>query len=224
MAMFAMLGLAITIVIFFFFFGHIFIVIPILKENEVERHSVILANLFISSDKLTYSDGYRTYRGEFDKSKLDKELVNQGNALAFLNVFHQSDLLNDISYPNSAVVLTVTDLENNNQWYLSGNGKIESGGTAAQDFFQCMVSHIRIDPASIFRAMRTVSSTGLSGTPYDFLTTPIKAFWTDYDIQSCQEVFLTNGGVVTEKTFPISIRYSDNDIHMGILSLSLAEV
>ena len=89
MAMFAMFGLAVTIVIFFLYFGHIFIIIPILKENEVERHSIILANLFLSSDKLTYFDGFRSYRGVFDKSKLDNEMINQENALSFLKIFQQ---------------------------------------------------------------------------------------------------------------------------------------
>ena len=212
MAVVAMLGLAISIIIFFFFFGHIFIVIPILKENEVERHSIILANLFLSTDKLTYFDGYRSYRGVLDKSKLDKEMVNQGSALSFLDVFHQSDLFKEISYPNSVATVTVRDVDNNNQWYISGTGNIQSDGTAAQSFFECMISHIRIDPASIFRALRPT-----------VVPAPIAAFWTDYDLQACSDVLLSKGGVVTDKTFPVSIRYSNNDIHLGILSLSLAE-
>lgn len=224
MAIVAMLGLAISIVIFFFFFGNIFIITPILQENEVQRHSIILANIYLSSEKLTYFDGYRSYRGVFDKSKLDNEMVNQGNALSFSDVFQKSDLLQEDSYPNSVVTITVTDVENNNEWYLSGTGNIQASGTAAQSFFQCMVSHIKIDSASIFRALRPTPGPYLPGTPYDFLLTPVKAFYTDYDLQACEQVLQSKGGIVSDATFPVSIRYSDNDIHMGILSLSLSEV
>jgi hypothetical protein len=216
-AIVALLALAVGVVIFFFFFGHIFIIIPILKESEIERHSIILANLYISSDKLTYSDGSRSYRGIFDKSKLDKEMVTQSNALSFLNIFQQSDLLQNISYPNSVVILTVTDLDNNNRWYVSGRGDfLGTEGTSAQSYFECMISHIRIDAASFFRGLRGSSAV----LPFN----PINAFWTDYDMQACQQVFNSKQGVVAFKTFPVSIRYSDNDVHLGVLSLSLAEV
>jgi len=211
MALFAMVGLAISIVIFFYFFGHLFIIIPILKENEVERHSIILANLFLSSDKLTYSDNFRSYRAVFDKDKLDNELIDEKTALSFFNIAQKSTLLDEISYPNSIVVATIADTENNNKWYIFSKGKSQWAGTAAQSYFECMISHIRIDPASIFRAIR-------HGIP-----NPIDAFWKDYDMEACQQVFNSKQGVVAFKTFPVSIRYSDNDIHLGILSLSLAE-
>jgi hypothetical protein len=77
-----------------------------------------------------------------------------------------------------------------------------------------MVSHIRLDPASIFRAMRP------TGPPI----APIKALWTDYDFNACYQVLSSKAGVVAFQTFPVSIRYSDNDIHLGTLSLSLAEI
>lgn len=211
MAFFAMIGLAISIIIFFYFFGNIFIIIPILKENDVQRHSIVLANLFLSSDKLIYTDSFRSYRGVFDKAKLDQEMVTQSNALQFLNIFQQSDILQEISYPNSVVVLTVTDLSNNNAWYVAGTGNIQGSGTAAQSYWQCMTSHIRIDAASFFRLLRP------TGPPI------IKAFWTDYDLDACQQVLNSKQGVVAFETFPVSIRYSDNDIHLGVLSLSLAE-
>ena len=210
----AMLGMAVGIAIFMLFYGHIFIVIPILKENEIQRHSIILANLFMSSDKLTYSDGFRSYRAVLDKSKLDKEMVNKDNALAFLDIFRQTSLLKEISYPNSVVTLTILDNDNGNKWYVSGMGPIQGDGTAVQSYFECMGSHIRIDAASFFRALRP------TGPPL----APIKAFWTDYDLDACSQVFNSKAGVVIYQTFPVSIRYSDNDIHLGTLSLSLAEM
>lgn len=212
-ALLALFALAVGIIIFFYFFGHLFIIIPILKENEVERHSIVLANLFMSSDRLTYSDNFRSYRAVFDKTKLDKEMVTKTNFLAFLNIFQESKILDNISYPNSVVTLTITDLDNDNKWYVSGHGKfLGTEGTAAESFFECMISHIRIDTASFFRALRP------TGIPI------IKAFWTDYDLDACGQVFNSKQGVVAFKTFPVSIRYSNNDIHLGILSLSLAEI
>jgi hypothetical protein len=207
-----MFGLAISIVILFLFFGHMFLVIPIIKENEIERHSIILANAFMSSDKLAYYDNLRTYRAVLDKEKLDNEMVNKNNILSYLKIFDESKLIKEISYPNSAVFLIVSDNEQDSTWFLIGGGPIKGEGTGISTYSQCMLSHVRIDPAMIFRAYRK-----------GFFN-PIDAVWTDYDMQACNEVLNANQGFVAFKTFPVAIRYSDNDIHTGVLSLSLAEV
>jgi len=211
-SIFAMFGLTISILVFFFFFGHMFLVIPIIKENEIERHSIILSNIFMSSDKLINSDGVRTYRAVFDKEKLDKEMVNKNNILSYLKIFDESKLIKENSYPNSAVLLIIADSERDNSWFLVGGGEIKGEGSAATAYSQCMLSHIRVDPALIFRSIR-------KGYP-----SIIDAFWTDYDMQACGEVLKSKQGVVASKTFPIAIRYADDDIHVGVLSLSLAEV
>jgi hypothetical protein len=108
--------------------------------------------------------------------------------------------------------LTVADSEEDNSWFLIGTGPLKGEATAATAYSQCMLSHIRIDPAMIFRLIR-------KGFP-----NPIDAIWTDYDMQACQEVLKSNEGLVVFKTFPVTIRYSDDNVHVGVLSLSLAEI
>jgi len=120
------------------------------QESDVDRHAFTLGNIFLSSEKLAYSDGDKLYRGIFDKNKID-------------NIKDNSDsLFNGLAYPASSVEITIEDTDSNNKWYFSGNG-----------------------PPS---------------------TQPI---------QTEEKVF--------QITFPVVIRFSENDFHIGKFTLKLTE-
>lgn len=133
----ALLTLGLIAVFWFMLIAYYFDVEDAVTKSEVERHNLNLAQVLISSPRLTYSDGNQNYRGILDWSKVDKQLVSG------------SELLNEIGYPNSIMAIGVKNLDTGKTKSVAYFGSFSLTGLNIVDFWGCLKPKISLD--MIFR-------------------------------------------------------------------------
>lgn len=132
-------AIGLIILLIFIVFGGALNINEIINENQLERHTIALAQVLLTSDYFVYSDGEIITRAVFDKDKLDNIQKDP------------QELFSEINYPNHEYFIMINDLDVTKQWLM---GK-------------------EFSPA---------------------------------------------------KGFPVAIRYSDDDVHVGMLIVGLKEV
>ncbi|MEM3393666.1 MAG: hypothetical protein QXY79_01300 [Candidatus Methanomethylicia archaeon] len=186
------------------FISRIFEVHVISDQISIERKSLNLANILISSDKLCYESNGKIYRGILDANKLDTFFVKNDYPI-------QVDI--GIGYPNSINIVSVVDLESCNPdclfsygecensfcdgWFAYLSAPISLEGFSTSKFFTCMIEN--------FKPMRAIFG------------------WYHQDLEKCvkysQEstgisIFYTKGAPVNNG-LPILIRYTNGELHIG---------
>ena len=208
-----MLVLGLIVVIFNLFIGRYFDIKTILNENAVDRHAIAFGNVLLSSDKIAYSDDMRTYRGIFDKIKLDEEMINQNNFMDFMKIFQQSEMLKEISYPDSLIGVNVVDKETGESWMLFGYGKMSIQAFSSTVYGECLFNKLKPDAQTVFRALSNTLVFGPVG---------LTKIWDNYDLKTCENELGDRLGT-SYNTFPVAIRISDNEVHAGVLNLRITE-
>ena len=192
----------------------------IIEGAEVERHVIILGNLYLSSGRLAVTDGNNIKRGVFDKEKLDKELINRGNFWDYLRLLETSDLFKEVSYPGSLITLGVSDLESSNSWFMLGRGYSTAGAdkSVVIDFAKCLLQKIKIDLNTPLRMLSIGGFVPVAG-PGGISRLP--SLWDQQDFDGCTQAA---GGKIgsSTKAFPVAIK-DGNDVHIGIMTITLAE-
>lgn len=193
---------SIGVVAFFYvlMFGRYFDIHSVIVSNEAKRHVINMAQVILSSDKLVYEEEIggmkRFYRGVFDRAKLDEQLMtDEGDT-------KESEIIEEISYPNTATQIIVYDVELDQGWTLSFGGP---GSEITTQFLDCMYKNI---DKNIFR---WVFNNPLQPSP-----------WNLWDIVECAGTYGTKIGIF-EKDFPVLI--NDNGVlHAGRLYIRLMEL
>lgn len=214
----ALIAIGLFVVIILFFANYYIQTNVVIKSNDVERHGIVLGNLLLTSDKLSFTNGKTLYRDVFSKDKLDNEMVNLLKLVTYKNIFSDSDIFKEISYPNSMVFLYVTDLDTNERWFLIGHGPLTT--TEATDWIGCFGTKLRLDPQAVGRFL--ISIPALSN-PATAPAAVLNSLWDAYDFSECEHSLSSQVGTTTQ-TFPVAIRISDTEIHEGILSVGLREL
>jgi len=198
--MFVILGC--IIIVLALFFGGYFDTHTMVEGSDVERHAITMANILLSSKNLTHSDGNKFLRGIFDKEKLDKSLLKQESILDILNLRNSARDLG-IAYPNSIAFVRVSDLETNDAWYVSLIGESTIEGSSMIKRFDCLWNNMKIDVTMLFRI-------------------PAFSPWEIWDLRKCEMVYASSSGVSTQG-FPVAIRVSDSEVHVGVMVVELTE-
>lgn len=237
-----LLAIAFIISLYFFGIGGFLKISTIFEGSEVDRHAVILANVLISSDKLSYSDENKIYRGLLDLNKLNRYFVSEGTFDIHPFIIKSNPIIEEFSYPNSEVYISVWDFDAQKSWVLAGNGP--SDGKLA-GFGSCIFSKIKLDPRTIFRLIAYHGTAALGGKGITFVAEKVKipvaqsvnlvtqytwstrllamtGIWDQYDLKECENAVATKSGT-TSKSFPVAIRISENEIHLGSLNIQLTE-
>lgn len=193
---------SIGVVAFFYFllFGRYFDIHSIIMSNEAKRHVINMAQVMLSSDKLVYEEEIggmkRFYRGVFDRAKLDEQLMTDEGDIK------ESEIREEISYPNTGTQIIVYDVELEKSWTLSFGGP---GLENQMQFLECMYRNI---DKNIFS---WVFNNPLRPSPWNF-----------WDIVECTMTYETKIGIF-EKDFPVLI--NDNGVlHAGRLYIRLMEL
>lgn len=184
----------------------------IVEENQAERHAIILAQVFSSLPNLTYSDGQTFYRAVFEKKKIDDLMIKQPEFVSNWqeNLYPDLKLSNETGYPDSYSLITLLDLEANENWIAVVAGPQKK--FKVSEFVKCLINNKKGDIDKLFEAG--------SGP------------WNVFDIDACVENFnsLYDVTVYYSKTgtsfhgFPVSIRISEEEIHSALLRVWVAEV
>jgi hypothetical protein len=175
----------------------------IVKSSDAEIHSITLAQLLLSSDKLVYKDDYRTYRAVFDKDKLDSTLTK----VEWIMLKDYKNIAADtgIWYPNAIAIVVIKDLENGYTW----GGVIKPptvSGTAFSNLISCLDETVKVDLGMFFR-------------PFSGL------FWEWQDLYyKCPTESVLNRVTPSSKNFPATIRVSDSEIHPAVMVVQTTEV
>jgi len=187
----ALLVLGLIAVFWFMLIGYYFDVEAAVISAEVERHNLNLAQVLISSPRIAYSDGDKIYRGILDWDKVNSQLVSG------------SELLNEIGYPNSVMVIGVKNLDTGDSKSIVYFGSFSIPGLNIFDFIACMQSAININIDMIFRI-------------------PPGSLWYISDIVACEVTEASKYGTEV-RSFPISIR-KNGEVHPGVLIVTLLEL
>ncbi len=163
-----------VILLYFTALGRYFDIHAFVKGNEVERHTINLAQVLLSSENLAYTDANIIHRGLLDKDKLDEQFAEA-----------DTDIKN-MWYPNSIISIEVKDLESGSKWNLVYSGEITKT-SGISEHLEC-INGIDI-----------------------------------WDIKSCEASLESRTGTAV-KQFPLTIRLSENEIHVGRMTVKLTEL
>ncbi|MFH8086615.1 MAG: hypothetical protein QW609_02225 [Candidatus Aenigmatarchaeota archaeon] len=194
-------------------------------SNEVERHAINSGNVLLSSKELVVSDEYKPYRAVFSKSKLDEYLITRKKYESLRDagleklveeiVLFQEKIENlieegkikEMAYPNSIVFGVIVDLEDpnkENEWLIISRGPINIEGFSLYQTFECLLKDINIDWDMFFRP----SPAGLVRWP---------------SLAKCGINFISEAGV-SSQGFPVGIKVSKDEIHVGRMYIWLLEI
>jgi hypothetical protein len=199
--------IALVAFIYFLIYGKYFDIHAVVQSNEAKRHTINIAQVLLSSDRLVYSENIdgsmRYYRGIFDSGKLDEQFVNEDYFSKKETANKEGGLLKDeIVYPNASINLVVTDFENDKIWVLSYGWP---GIQGSSELIGCMDE--KIDFMSLFN-------------PVNYFASP----WSYWDIKECLDNYGSKIGTF-ENNFPILIRDSVNgELHIARLFARVTEL
>lgn len=200
-----LLVIALIIMLYFLFIGRYFELHAIVVSSEVERHTIDLAQVLLSSDRLCYSDNDQIHRGVFEESKLDIQLIDG------------SELSQEIGYPNSILIIGIVDVDTGDEWSMKIYGPFSIEGLHATEFIKCLSTKVKIDAGTIFRMGPCVVI-----PPFFQPICLALSFWEYYDIGACLEAGISRYGT-HKRHFPIGIK-TGNDVHMGLLAITIMEL
>lgn len=170
-------------------------------ENMNERHALALANIFNSHPNITYFDGYQFHRDMLDKEKLDNLMVKKQDFIDNWQekIYPNIELSKNFSSPDSYNVIIVLDLETDDAWIMSLNGTTEKFNL--DDFLDCLKKEIKAkDMPKLFE---------LDSNLHEILK-----------IEKCEVSLYSK---ILDYGFPVTIRYSDYDIHTGLVKVMVVE-
>ncbi len=177
----------------------------IVKEFQIERQTIDLAQALLTSEQLAYNDGNRFYRAIYDKGKLDSMLKKGETGFDFLS---PNDKIT-VMYPNSVAIFQVKDLKTGETWSSVIKGpyvfKISEGQQLT-----CLGNSAKIDLGSFFRLIA----------------------WDLEDIKKCLiDKGISSGDLpsysfsnsdISKRGFPVAIKSGD-EIHVGRMSVELVQ-
>jgi len=160
----AFFAIGVIAFIYFFFYGKYFDIHAIVESNEMERHTINMAQILSSSKKLVYSESIggeeRFYRGVFDKSKLDNEFIPEEEYKTGI-IERESGVKEDITYPNSVTRLTIKNLDNDDVWLLA-SADYSMGESSG--FMNCLALNIGLGFTQDYEECRRTYLASKTGT------------------------------------------------------------
>jgi len=173
----------------------------IVMGNDNERHALTLANIFSSHPDIVYFDGYQSHRAVIDKVKLDEQMTKKKDFIADWKekLYPNLELSKNFSYPDSYTVIITSDLEADYAWITTLNGTAK--GFNLDDFLSCLRQNI--NPNDIPKLFE------LDSNLHEILK-----------IEKCKSLFYSK---ILDYGFPVAVRYSDNDIHAGLVKVLVVE-
>ena len=204
----AFVAIGVIVLFYFLLYGRYFDVHVMVESAEVQRHAINAAQLLLSSDKLAYeeataaADGIvqkRYLRGIFDRTKLDGLMFSEE---AEQKDYEASCEKLNISYPDSAMEIIVSDAATDRSWVLPCGLASPLHASEIKSYVSCMYNNI---DWNILRWVFNIP----------------KGPWQYWDIKECATNFGSKIGTF-EKEFPLMIRDGDS-LHAGRLFIRLTE-
>ena len=192
-------------ILYFFIFTRYFDVQFMVIGNEAKRHTINIAQVLASSDKLVYeesfSDGTKRFnRAIFDKNKLDEQMVNSEYFNNYNLVTKDSEISEELGYPNTTIDIIVYDSYTASRWVLS----IIGPGIGDRDELSTCLSN-------------KINSNFFSQGLPDIFT-----LWEWWQTEQCFDKYEPKVGTY-QKNFPALIKDEEGS-HAGHLLVRLTEI
>ncbi len=181
--------------------GQVTNVMPAIETSEFENRALILANSLLENQDLTYSDGVSRYRGIFDAEKLNNILFKKGSFTELYRCQPSEINCQIPTYPLSYALIMITDMENSSGWF-TGTNRLAGSGERGTNIQKCF--------------SKTEMGTDGLGKMFNSDANLV----TLLELDSCNLVRYSN---IMNSGFPISIRYSDTEVHMGLMKVMVVE-
>lgn len=196
--LFGLVTVGIALMIIFTFYAKYFDIQVFVKSNEVDRHTIDVSQVILSSPLLVYKENEdtefeRNLRGVFDEEKIRNLDSNQ--------------FLSEISYPNSILTVVIADLETKNAWSYVGKDIITLESSNFIELLGCVIDHIDVG----FFKFTPGTGFGLIG------------LWDIWDLTACGAIFGERVGTGI-RTYPLLIRTTSGDLHIGQMMVRLDEL
>lgn len=177
---------------------------PEVEAVEFENKAILLANSLLANSDLIYSDTDTNtyYRGIFDGTKFDDIFYkfNPESNIEYYRCGNDDDIKNCIpsTYPETFALIVVVDLENENAWF-TGTSRLSGSEQRVLNIVSCFQARGTVTHSEMFQPNSNIAEVlGL-------------------DNCNLQRYSGINLG------FPVAIRYSDSEIHNGMLKVLVVE-
>ncbi|OGI15983.1 hypothetical protein A3K63_01370 [Candidatus Micrarchaeota archaeon RBG_16_49_10] len=100
----------------------------IVNEYGVQRHTIALANVLLTSSDIVYTEDGMQKRAMFDYNKMG--LLSKG------------EFFDKYSYPDAFYIIIVRDLETEENWYTVKNGPMSFEHQNVVQYFKCLGSQL----------------------------------------------------------------------------------
>jgi len=121
-----------VILLYLLIYGRYYDVHAIIQNVEARRHTINIAQVLLSSDKIIYEESVggalRFHRGILDKEKLDVQMSTDGSE-------KESELADSIGYPSTAMRVIIADTETDNKWILA---HVDYGVKSQSEYVSCL--------------------------------------------------------------------------------------
>lgn len=177
-------------------------VTPDIETKELENRALLLANSILGNRDLIYSDGNAYYRGIFDVNKLNTELFTKGSFKSLYLCIEDKGECKISTYPDSYALIIVSDIENNKGWF-TGLHKLKSSEDPTLNIVKCFQNKLEMGEDG-------------SGKMFE----PDADLATVLELEKCN---LEEYSIILNQGFPVPIRYSDTENHIGLMKVVLVE-
>lgn len=137
--------IGVVVFLYFMFYGRYLDVQVMVESNEVERRTMDVAQVVMSSKDLTHSEDVggtpRFYRGVFDEEKLDAQMMSSGSYVIGQPIV-ESALKEYLTYPGTVTEITVSS--GGGAWFTAF---ADSSNADSSAFYTCIINNIGLNLA-----------------------------------------------------------------------------
>ncbi len=179
-------------------------VTPEMEANEFENKAILLANFLLANHDIVYFDGDTFSRGVFNVVQLDDQLnlfFKKGSLTELYRCIAIDDKCKLATYPGSYALIIISDT-NGSGWF-TGTNRLSGSEEVTLNIVTCFQNQHEM---------------GIDGAGKIF--EPNSDLVSILELEQCN---LKRHSNILNKGLPVSIRYSDEEIHQGILKVLVVE-
>lgn len=172
-----------------------------IDDNEFENKAILFANSLLGNKSFIYSDGISYQHDALDATKLDSLFFESGSFTELYRCKPSESNCAINTYPDSYTLIIITDMKTSEGWFTGTNRLTNSEN--GQNIEKCFMSKTEM---------------GKDGQG--------KIFNKNSDLETILELDkcdLKRYSHIMNLGFPISIRYPDGDVNIGLLKVMVVE-
>ncbi|MEM5809492.1 MAG: hypothetical protein QW156_01175 [Candidatus Aenigmatarchaeota archaeon] len=145
-----------AVMIYYFYIARYLNLHAIITENEARRHNINLGKALIGAKEFLVKNTTKTLN-KYSLIQPNVDITKKYSEYLVFNItkldeISENNLFASYSYPNTAHLLTILNLEDGKKWVYRGHGEALLAEGAIMNFFRCAIQNIRITDV-LFQAL-----------------------------------------------------------------------